>query len=375
MLLKGALYALLFGGVFFVACKKETNVETPTLVQNQQVPQEKYQYVAAYESYQVPTSQVRGKVANLQTAFQNQRTQSKSMTYMPISEAVWSIEALANAEEGHAGFVYKQLKLQKHYVTLPTIQENGELKVALSEVESKYQQAVDWMLADEAALNYPAANKESILANVSPMTDEQGNLVLEITVATGYDPTCIGCATPYTPICAETTNSWKAGFKAGTCAGQYFGIADASDVIEGFINSIALEDCPIRYALNDIVFVHRTDGFFANLIDNPRRISPFSYPNPNDNQRFDGYREYLLFHTSSTTPRGYDDCLSISDVNFYRDGAIEVIRKEMMINLQTNPSRFSGKYLNYCDIIWDLTPNTTQNIMHRLTFTVGDFIR
>jgi hypothetical protein len=100
-------------------------------------------------------------------------------------------------------------------------------------------------------------------------------------------------------------------------------------------------------------------------------IYPNSYLNPNDNIMGDGYRDNLLFRTFQGGAATYNDCLSISDVNFYFDGAVTIIRNKFATD-----SNLIGKNLISANVETDvlLGGGGTPNLLHRLQFSYGTFI-
>lgn len=369
-LFKTCISVVAIGGIaFFAACKKEATSTLETVPADLKTAAD-LTYVAEYENYQVPVAQVKTKIREVQTKLNNSALETRSAEMVPIAEAVWYIEALANASEGHATWQYQQLNVKNHYISLLTVVQNGQKQVSLSEIASKYAEAVQFIQQDEASLSYPQANKETVFTNVSPMTDSNGDTFLEVAVGIGIDPTCPGCAPMNAPVitCEETTNCWRAGFDLGTCntpvSGPTSGI-DATDVIEGFINNVSLRGCPMRRPIEDVFVSSPIGGHFANLVRSPL-YQYNSQRNRADNTP-DGYRDFLLFRTSSSTTRGYNDCLSVPDMNFYFYGAVSIIRTQMLVD-------YPGKFVAYCDMNYDVLTNGTTNVSHNLSFWVGDFI-
>jgi hypothetical protein len=371
-LFKTCISVAAIGGIaFFAACKKEATSTLETVPADLKTAAN-LTYVAEYENYQVPVAQVKTKIRDVQTKLNHYALESRSAEMVPIAEAVWDIEALANAAEGHASWKYKELNITKHYIPLLTIMQNGQKQVTFSEIGSKYAAAVQFIQQDEARLNYSQANKEAIYANVSPMTASDGDVFLEIEIGIGTDPTCPGCAPMHIPSCEETTNCWRAGGKQGTCnnpvSGPRSGI-DATDIIQGFINDVAGGVCPIRQRLNDVFVNDPLNGYFTNILPSGW-IYPNRYMNPNDNVQGDGYRDNLLFRTFQGGAATYNDCLSISDVNFYFNGAVTIIKNEFAVRALT------GKHLVSADIETDvLLGGGGTNLLHRLQFYYGTFVR
>ena len=363
-------FAILILGIA-VSCNKDFAKTDDNTVEKVKT-EETYSYMADYDTYQVPVKEAKKKIAALQELMASDKVQMRSAANVSVSEAVWDIEALSNAAEGHASWQYDRLKLTTHYLPLPTTTEGGQLKVSNSDVATKYNAVRQLAQQDEAAMNLPQANSETVLINISPVSTPSGELMLEVVTGVGYGLECIGCLDPYMPVCRETTNCWRAAYKLGTCntpaSGPQSGI-DATDVLEGFINSIAQEGCPLKMSVSDIFVVNPQSGYFVNVTPYGEYY-PTNHPNPNDPIVGDGYRDHLLFRTSAATPRGYNDCLSISDMNFYRDGAISIMRAKFA----TDPTLL-GKYVAYSDFKYTLIPSGPQNVLHTLKFWAGNFVQ
>ena len=194
-----------------------------------------------------------------------------------------------------------------------------------------------------------------------------------MSVGVGTDPEgCPSCSSPLLGNCSAT-DCWKAGFKQGTCnnppTGTYAGVADASDVLENFVNQ-AVYVGNTCLTLMDQVAPPPTDGYFINIELTPYTLFAQNYANPNWQPGQPSIRRWYMYKSSQFDLEGFVNCLSVSDMNFFTTGAQKVVIAD-----KTNHAAFwQGRYFVDCNIFYDLLTNGTINLQHNMRLRVGTWI-
>jgi hypothetical protein len=365
------VFALPLSIFAFVSCQKDiatnneaeqvTTAKTADLV-----------YKADYDCYQVPVDKAKAKINQVAEALRANNLQLRSETTLPIAEAIWDIEALSNATQARANFSYKQLSQFKSSIPLVTTTENGQKRVSMQEISAKFASAVAAIQQAETNTGFPAANRETIYADAVPFEDGGGNVVLELNIGVGLDPE--GC--PNCPLgggggffdCAPT-DCWKAGFKNGTCntpaSGPGQGTLDASDIIESYVGLYISNIEQIKAP-----DINVAGGYYINF-GTSLPLKPDQYLNPNWQQGQPQIRRKLLYKSNQFAPGGFVDCLTPSDITFFRYGVESII----FTHKSANPTLWAGgKYLLDWNVFYTLLVDGTQNLEHHLTYTVANYV-
>jgi hypothetical protein len=342
----------------FTSCKKDNTA--PSTSQTNQV----------YNNYTLDGEAAKAKIAKLQADFKEVNSKSRDASAnIPLAEAVWNIEAVANATYGHAYFKRQILKVFKDSILIPTTDENG-IKVVSSIVQSqKYTQVVDSILSKGNTFNFPVNKRSMIFTDVNAVTDSMGVLKLEINIGIGLDPkdcpTCpIGILTEI-PNC-DDANCWRYGYKQGTCntpnTSFGFGKKDATDVLEYWLNGLANGSVLCLSAINPY-----NDGFYLNF-DNSIKLDPFQNAslltiNPPHSTSKEYYK-YRLFRTKVVNER----CIPVADMQFFRtQGEYIIINK---IGLVTT----SDKVFVDCDFESDILLSVVDVPFHHLKYRYATFV-
>lgn len=376
-ILKICLLLVTLSLVTFYACHKDNAVSNYEDIQYENAAKPKLVYLAEYESYQISTDKAKAKIAELTEAMRGNNLVLRSSETVSLDEAVWNIEALANASQARAKWHYKNLKVFTSYIPLTATTENGKKRVSKQEVSDKYGQVVSEIKQAEKNTRYPGSHRKTIYADVSPYQDESGNIVLELRTGVGTDPNgCNGCPVDeeYEPTYScVSTDCWRTGFRLGTCntppSGPGPNTFDASDIIQTLVTSNAA-GAPCLSSMNQVVPPNMSDfGYFINILQSPI-IRPTQYPNP-DFQGTPEIRRYLLFRSFQSAPGGYVTCLNPSDITFFRIGVEKIIISQYNNNVG---GLWTGRYFIDCNVFYDFVTDGTQNLHHALRYNVGTYV-
>ncbi len=354
----------------FQACKKD---KIATAVEEEKVVTElvfdgKYKYQPQLETVRRSVPEAKAKIDELQQMLRNNKLGIRTDNKVSVAEAIWSIEALANAAQGNATFSYRKLEKINHYLPFQTSIENGMMKVAESEIVAKFNEAVNFAIADELAVAVPQNSKDVVAVDVIPVLDENGTVVLMFSIGIGIDPTCPTCPFGNSSSCS-TPHSWYGKGNSGSCSGGP-NTGNAAEVIQDFVNRNASYDCDASFkSPMEAIYPNGGRGFFTNIFPGSDPVQPHQVPNPNDNIPGDGYRDNLLFRTSSTSSTGYIDCLAPAEVHFYRNSAAFVIA-----NAMNNSPTLVGYDFYACDMVATMFLNGTQNTSHLMYISAGTFV-
>ena len=359
------LFVMAIAFLGFEGCQKEKIQNNPSV---ENIGNHKdLTYARQYEPARVPIDMVKPKIEAYLAKYRNS-VETRTGETFSIPDAVWMLEAVSNYDHGDANVRYDQLKMTKHYVNMQSTLENGVLVVTETELNSKIAEVANWVVQDRNALTCSADFKKTILVDATPYTDANGNLVMGITIGTGTQNGggCFPTIDPqfYDP-CDVGTYNWHGQGDLGTCNDPASGptTGNASDIFEAIINSFDDEFGCI--SLFRISYDPGGNGFFANqyLSD---IIIPENHPNPND-VILDGYRDYLLWKTDASSSYGFVNCLTPIEMDFYLDGAVKVMRKELI----SNPY-LEGLDFMMCEI--DDTVLSGDDALHLMKILAGEYI-
>ena len=360
--------ALMFG---LIGCQKDVTVNSG-VEQFKQSERADLKYVAEYESFHVPSDKAKNRINELANALRSGNLQTRSDNAISVAEAVWNIEALTNATSANGGWKYQSIQVIQTYMALSTTDVAGEKQVSMQEVAAQYANALTAVQQAENSTNYPSANRKTIYADVVPMVDGAGGVVLQLNMGVGTNPTgCPGCSSSLSANCSAT-DCWKAGFKQGTCnnppTGTYAGVADASDILENFVNEAGTPGSQCLTLLDQVAHPP-TDGYFIDIMQTSDLYAQ-NYPNPNWQPGQPSIRRWYMYRSSQFDPEGFVDCLSVSDMDFFTIGGQKVVIKHKM----DNPNFWQGKYFVDCNMSYTLLTNGTTNLLHYMRIRVGTWI-
>ena len=376
--------AFVLGLSLFASCQKDltnSKVETPQLPPTAE--RTDLTYVPEYETYELPVEKARVKIAALEESFKNGGLQTRGDNNISVAEAVWNIEALTNKNTAQAGWKAKKMEVATSYIPLETTTVGGAKQVSMSEVSTKLASAISSVNQAVSSVPVPSANKQTIYADVTPMVDNDGGVVLALSVGIGIDPPpCPGCLTPYEDpigglgapgVNCLSSNCWKTSAKLGTCnnpnTGFGAGQKDATDIIEDYIFQAAQTDaCPG----NIMAAVINPGGilpsnYYTSLVPAPTFYPDNNTQNPNWSPGDPAYKRYRLFKSSQNDVGGYVDCLNPVDLLYFSRGSIDIILNHKI----QNPAFWQGRYYVSCDVKWSLLGNFTLNRVHTIDFKVG----
>ena len=332
-----------------------------------------FTYVPELETYQVPVDEVRAKIRTYLNG-------ENSRTDYSIQEAVWYIEALPNYFEGNASVHYKKMEITEHYYYFAT---NASAVVSNSQIDEFAAEIRTDAISDRNSAQCIADEKHTILVNVSPMTNNSGEIYLKAIVGTGVQcnlpPPTGGGDPPFIEYdncdLSASSISWSAWDDNGVCGGGQLQIElGAAQVIRDLINSFDDEfiDCPMRYAFPT------ENGFFANNFDSGDIYANFPFQgifdNPNDDTSYDGYRDYWLLEAWDDQPHYLEaQCFSPDDMEYYKNGAYSVIYTYMNNNIPDFNTNAGGKMFEMCEM-WSDVLLGSGNILHGIRIHYGDYV-
>ena len=142
------------------------------------------------------------------------------------------------------------------------------------------------------------------------------------------------------------------------------GTLDASDIIQNYVGACITNIDQLREPSVDF------GGYYINLVLSPT-LNPDQYINLNWQQGDPEIRRRLLYQSSEFAPGGFVDCLTPSDITFFRYGVENII----FAHRSTDPGLWAGgKYLVDWDVFYDKVLNGTINLRHRLRYTVANYV-
>ncbi|MFM2267381.1 MAG: hypothetical protein RL757_822 [Bacteroidota bacterium] len=346
-----AFGAAVFGVVFFVACKKD--VTSNDNVNELQVEKEafslsKFEHLRNYESYNPEKEKIGSLIKNFKMAVE-QNDVGHMPTQMPLSEALWNIEALLNAKTGHAGC--KLSRVHKDF-SLSVKLENGAegVEISLTEMTRQYHLLLEKV--EQALAAEPAITKEVVLADVSVIKNDKKELELGLHVVIGVDP-----QGPFyawmPPTCSQITQSWHNWTSAGPIPSSCSpnprpSGSSASDIIEIAASNILFTNCVPNFltpSTSSTPLWNSNTGYYTSILltitlgpDIADAINDLSLTNP--------FRRRFLFkaHPDMLTG-GLEACFSPQDLRFYRDGAITVVNRYF-----ANPNTSIPINLSLCEL-------------------------
>ena len=159
-ILKICLLVVTLSLVTFFACQKDNAVSNYEDIQYKNAAKPKLVYLAEYENYQIPADKAKAKISELTEAMRSNNLELRSSETVSIEEAVWNIEALANASQARAKWHYKNLKVFTSYIPLTATTENGKKRVSKQEVSAKYGQVVSEIKQAEKILVIPVLTEK-----------------------------------------------------------------------------------------------------------------------------------------------------------------------------------------------------------------------
>ncbi len=311
---------LFFSMIFFLlfSCNKEdSNVSqiTPKMKIGTKLDmnEDNLTYQGKLEEYSVPKEKIRSVIESF---LQREISQRAEPTYN-LSESIWHLETGVNYLKGNAGFSYKTMHRTEHYYYLARDEESMIYEEDLLNLIETIKQQVD---VDRLSLDVPGATKETVYVNITPFSNDNGEIIVKALVGTG-----LGGDVITVEHVASLENCTFLGQEGLWRWSQYME-SDCGEYTRASTNSLKAllnyndEDwiCPLRF--NDEFY----DGFFTQIQSSPGfRYEDF--PNPDDDIPNDGYRDYLLFATTEGTPAGLITCLDDEEMNFYYHGARQII--------------------------------------------------
>ena len=332
-----------------------------------------FTYAPELETHQVPKDEVRAKIR----AYLNGQG---SRTDYSIQEAIWHIEALPNYFEGNASVHYKKLEITEHYYYFVS---DANATVSSSQIDEFAATIRAQAVSDKQTAACAENEKNTILVNVSPMTNSSGEIYLKATVGTGLQcnlPPPSGGNPPYIEYdhcdLSASSLSWNAWDDTGTCGtGPQLSIElGAAQIIRDLINSFDDEyfACPMRYAFPT------ENGFFANNFESGDIYANYPYEgvfnNINDDIPYDGYRDYWLLEAWDNQPQYQQaQCFSPDDMEYYKNGAYHVIYWYMNGNAPYYTTSPDGKMFAMCDM-WSDVLLGSGNILHGIRIHYGDYV-
>ncbi len=350
-----ALFVALISVSFFVACKKDIARNSDNVnelqVEKEAFSLSKFEHLQNYESY-MPEKEEIGSLINQFKMVVEQNKVGQIPTQMPLSEAVWNVEALLNAKRGHAGC--KLPRIHKDFSSSVKL-ENGTEGVEMSLIEMTKQYYLLLEKVQQALDVEPATTKEIVFADVRVIKNNKKELELGLHVVIGVDP-----QGPFyawmPPTCQQLTRT------------ETFRIN----------NSCSVHNTPwetIRVASSNILFGHCTPNFLVpNMSSIPRwdvntgyftgivavepvfpssNISSNSHYAINDVSLADPFKKYFLYYYQ---PNG-GHCISTTNMRFYRNGVITVLSRyfenppatvnigtKSLVDIQIWPSSVPGTF-------------------------------
>jgi hypothetical protein len=349
----------------FTSCKKDNT--SPSTSQTDQ----------DYNNYFLDGDAAKIRIAKLQAEFKDTSTKSRDgSSNIPLAEAIWNIEAVANATYGHTNFKRKILKVFRDSVIIATSMENG-IKVVSSLVQSqKYTQVADSILSKGNSFNWPSNKRSMIFTDINAVSDASGTQKMEIVIGIGLDTAiCPNCpplvdALVYTPTCTVTDN-WYWGLGNGKCnpgVPRKYTNTDATDVIEGLINGAAYGGIPCIGYFDYINVSNNTDDYFTLNIKSSPFYGPYQFRNNNYNANTQpDYYQYLLFRSTDSGA-----CLNPTDINYFRSNLDYIIHNDKASN-SSPPLWTNGKLFLNCDLKSTFIPGSVYE--HCFQYNTANFIK
>lgn len=203
---------------------------------------------------------------------------------MEIDSAVWYIESTSNLTYGDASYDSEEFIVDSAFIEVPVT--NGQ--ILWIDVQTAYDQVIDSLSEHNTAIS--ANDKQLIVADISLKESDDNTATFEVTSGFGTDGT-LGFGNDY---------PWYWGWEMGRCDGSGLGIgSDAAD--------------KIAYLANMLIPVPSGNSYYTD--DEYEHVYGCEYTNNNgDCLIFEDYQEYTLTH----------QCLSTSDISFYKFGLISV---------------------------------------------------
>ena len=233
-------------------------------------------------------------------------------------------------------------------------------------------------ISDKNAAPCASTEKNTIFVSVTPVTNASGSIYLQAKVGTGVQcsdpsPGEIPPADINENQCdlAARPHSWVA-LGQGTCGSgpQINTTMGSAEKIASVINSFdEVGGCPIR-----ISYSTTENGFFANPQESQPIYAagpylPANFLNPDDDQPYDGYRDYWLLANWDTQSYGRILCLSPQEMGYYYGGAIRVINWYRV-------NHGAGRDFIGCEMFADVLNSNdgVGNTHHAIQVMLGDYI-
>jgi hypothetical protein len=205
---------------------------------------------------------------------------------MEIDSAIWYMEASSNLTYGDAGFETEEFITDSAFIEVPIT--NGQ--ILLTDIQIAYDQIIDSLAQHYANIN--ANEKQLIVADISLKESVDDAATFEVTSGFGTDVTSgIGFGNSY---------PWYWGWELGRCDGSGLGVGyDAADKIAQLA----------RYTIGLPV----GNAYYTDV--DYREVFGCEYTNDEGECLiFEDSQEYDLIH----------QCLSTTDITFYKNGLVTV---------------------------------------------------
>jgi len=337
-----------------MACQPEAPTEPETLNSNSPFTLENA----------TPNPGVEQRIDDFETYLALTDLKSGELESMRVEDVTWSAEAMLNRTYTNVAHQFEQLHTQTDTIS---IAHTGRMMPA-HEVRSFYDGALKKF--SEHFYSLPADNRLPILVDVAERADDPNSLIVTTQVGTGSGSFVLGFH-----------DDWWWGSNIGTCDSDNidyydtdYGSSDGAEQIEiqlnhriAQINGIELIPChmtnpPICFSPYYAVNVEIVSEEIWPTIFNS------SIFNPNDDVPGDNYKDYLLYFNLHGTPNwGPNKCISVEDMDFYYNSAVDVINMFRPMNKDFIVADMEGSAL------WG--PFNDYDGYHRMVPSYGRVIR
>lgn len=274
-------------------------------------------YQADLESHHVEKAQIRVTIENFFEETQYRNT-------MTVSEGVWMVETGLNYLQGNARANYKFLETNNYYYYLAA---NGSTQLSNSEVNSVINSIETQVIQDENTAVTSCVNGKTVFVDIAPYTNSRGEVIVRASIGTGVnaDPICINGNQLELSLddCSfvNQTGEWKYRDDENlTCADE----RTAPEALMALLNyNDENWPCPLNSGMEET-------GFFTEITF-PKELFHEDFPNPNDDNSGDGYRDFLIYFSSENASHSEAPlfCFEPDDMNFYYNGIRQAILQDI----------------------------------------------
>jgi hypothetical protein len=258
------------------------------------------------------------RIQNNILSFQNKikNNSFKSDETIELDSAKWYMEALLNYNYSTPDSSFAQLTIDTSF-QMDIFIDNGGINFAdlQNAVFSLEQYLIDFYNNINDDIKFVIATDINVEENESKSSTKT------ITMTTAYGASYVPNPNCFPPFGED--DYWDWGFDLGGCESNPATSSDAAEEIQNKINHprCLQADETVAHYIAEI----------ENIL-----IFPHYYPNPNDDIPNDNWLDYLIYHEyDDIYPADY--CLEPEEMNFYLEGALEIIQTELQIIQNQNP--------------------------------------